>query len=841
MESIAKLFYSYSHKDAEFRNGMEEALAMLRRNGLLKEWFDRNIDAGQKITDKILASLDESDIIVFLLSPSFLNSDACIEEWNYAKTLANAKSKVLISVIIRDCAWEDFDDARQYKALPNDGKPISRAIDKDTAWKEVYQGIKEVIEGLKSTFTPKHDALKDINTLEFYSQSKNVVVLNDLFVFPELVAEKNELDEKRRNFRIKNVKEIVALKHCLIRGDELSGKSKLGVHIYNELLEQGKAVLLVDLDLIKMRKADIKVLHETFRTSLSGDFDRWCDQSDITIIFDNLTSSGNCLDFIDIAFNKFANVILLTSSDNYTSYFRDEVRVAKFEVLKICTFTHHKQEHLIKNWLNLRSNKSEEEVDHGLIDKVEREINAIIINDKVIPRYPFYILSILQTYEAFMPQNLKITAYGHCYYALILANLIKSGIDQKDESIDACFTFLSKLAYAIYNNDIDSPSLTEESFNEFVAKYKKMHILSDSLLSRMLDKNSILKRFPSGEYGFSFLYTYYFFLGRYIAINYKDNEKLVTHMLEKSHLDTNSLSLIFAIHHAQGVEIVDEILTHTLCLIDNVEPAKLDETETKLFYELMEEVPDRILSDNSVDAEREHERNQRDIEDLKATSELTLQSSESDEKDKITQVDINNFYRAIKNMEILSQILKNKYGSLEKKKVQEIIESIADAGLRMISFFLGNDAVVRDFVKFIEKRVEHDPAAKKHRSLIVKENYIKKLSTTLLFLYSIGIIEKIVNALSKPEIGDILKLTAETKNTPAYDIIAYFFTLDNAVRIDDHLKQELDNLLERYESKEMFFTKRVVSIRTQFYMNTHSITAPMKQALSSALKIDYKP
>ena len=40
------LFYSYSHRDEEFRSALETHLSVLRRSRLIAEWHDRMIGAG---------------------------------------------------------------------------------------------------------------------------------------------------------------------------------------------------------------------------------------------------------------------------------------------------------------------------------------------------------------------------------------------------------------------------------------------------------------------------------------------------------------------------------------------------------------------------------------------------------------------------------------------------------------------------------------------------------------------------------------------------------------------------------------------------------------------------
>ena len=66
-------------------------------------------------------------------------------------------------------------------------------------------------------------------------------------------------------------------------------------------------------------------------------------------------------------------------------------------------------------------------------------MNSVIISNRIVPRFPFYVLSILQTYEAYMPSNMSITSYGHCYYVLIFASLVRAGISQADDAINPTF------------------------------------------------------------------------------------------------------------------------------------------------------------------------------------------------------------------------------------------------------------------------------------------------------------------------------------------------------------------------------------------------------------------
>ena len=56
----------------------------------------------------------------------------------------NAKEASVIPIIVRDCDW-DIEPLRKLNALPKGVKLVKLWPDKDTAWKNVAEGISKVI------------------------------------------------------------------------------------------------------------------------------------------------------------------------------------------------------------------------------------------------------------------------------------------------------------------------------------------------------------------------------------------------------------------------------------------------------------------------------------------------------------------------------------------------------------------------------------------------------------------------------------------------------------------------------------------------------------------------
>ena len=66
-------------KDEELRKELEDHLSLLRRHGVISGWHDRMIGAGEEWKGQLDKNLEEAQIILLLISPSFLASDYCYD------------------------------------------------------------------------------------------------------------------------------------------------------------------------------------------------------------------------------------------------------------------------------------------------------------------------------------------------------------------------------------------------------------------------------------------------------------------------------------------------------------------------------------------------------------------------------------------------------------------------------------------------------------------------------------------------------------------------------------------------------------------------------------------
>jgi hypothetical protein len=151
---------SYSHKDEALKSELDEHLSPLKQSDAIEYWHDRKIPAGAEWAKEIEKNLNSADIILLLVSSSFIDSMYC---WNVELEEAlkrhKAKTACVIPIILRPTAWKRTAIAK-LQAFPKDAKAITSWANRDEAFVDVVNGIQaavnRLVEQLRSGFpTPE--------------------------------------------------------------------------------------------------------------------------------------------------------------------------------------------------------------------------------------------------------------------------------------------------------------------------------------------------------------------------------------------------------------------------------------------------------------------------------------------------------------------------------------------------------------------------------------------------------------------------------------------------------------------------------------------------------------
>jgi hypothetical protein len=140
-----KVFFCYADQDDSLRGELEKHLSPLRRVRYITGWFDRNIQAGTDWRQEIETRIDTANIILLLVSPDFIYSDYCYTfEMRQAIDRHKEGKAYVIPIILRPVHWQET-PIGELQALPTGGKPISQWDNRDAAYLDVAQNIRQLI------------------------------------------------------------------------------------------------------------------------------------------------------------------------------------------------------------------------------------------------------------------------------------------------------------------------------------------------------------------------------------------------------------------------------------------------------------------------------------------------------------------------------------------------------------------------------------------------------------------------------------------------------------------------------------------------------------------------
>ncbi|MCK4891609.1 MAG: toll-Interleukin receptor, partial [Candidatus Pacebacteria bacterium] len=321
-----------------------------------------------------------------------------------------------------------------------------------------------------------------------------------------------------------------------------------------------------------------------------------------------------------------------------------------------------------------------------------------------MPAYPFFILSVISTYETFeKPLDQEITSQGYCYQALIYMYLRKQGV--KNDEIDIYINFLTEFGFYFYMAKKNELSVNE--FSSFMESYLNKYQLpiKQEILLRNLQQTEIIALDSFNNYTFCYPYLYYFFVAKYLAEHVEVNKKIIDSIINNLHKDENAYIAIFISHHSKNVYILDEIILNAYCLFDKYKPATLNKEELSFFDEQVDIIVKAVLPPTNVTPEKERAK--------RLKTQDVVEQINRDEKKNIVREQENDdlaieLRRSVKTVEVMGRIIKNRAGSLEKSRLEFIFEEAMKVHLRILtSFFelIKNKKEQQEIVNFISTRL----------------------------------------------------------------------------------------------------------------------------------------
>ena len=146
--SPRRIFISYSHQNRASIDQLLLHLSPLKRRQKILTWSDTDLLPSEEWDYKIKEELARADIILLLVSPSFLGSDYIweVEIQKAVERHALGKAKV-IPIALDYCDWEGMPFAGLHGPIKPE-EPILSYDNQNKAWLQVVAGIKEVVKAM---------------------------------------------------------------------------------------------------------------------------------------------------------------------------------------------------------------------------------------------------------------------------------------------------------------------------------------------------------------------------------------------------------------------------------------------------------------------------------------------------------------------------------------------------------------------------------------------------------------------------------------------------------------------------------------------------------------------
>jgi len=836
-----KLFISYSHQDEDIKEGFVKHLSPLKDKGLIEDWYDRKILPGEDLQSKINNNLEESDIICLCISANFLHSNECKKEKDNAFRLKNEKGITIIPIILSPCGWQDDEDISKLLALPTDGKPVSTYSNQDEAWLDVYKGLKKVLnKELKIRQLEVDDEfqnfLQETQMLSKSHPKKETVLLDDIFIFPNLA----KFDENREFEKIINLEELLkninTYNKIVIAGEDLSGKTTICKIIFKELRRKFFIpVYIVDENRFEgtIENKILDALKNKYKNFDIEDFQKYKEK--IVPIIDNFHKAKNKEKHIKYLINNYNSCILIVD-DVFSFNLKDEILINSFNYYRIEELKASLRYDLIKKWYTLSD--KQDDIDYKDIDQKIELINQILgknIGKGILPSFPFYILSAIVTYETLaLPLNQEISSQGYCYQAFIVYYLKKKGV--KNDEIDIYINFLTEFANYLYQKKINE--LSQDLFYSFIDSYLNKYNLPIKQEKLIRNSEQIILVDSLNNYSFRYPYLYYFFVAKYLVehIEQKEIKKEIDNIINNLHVDENAYISIFMTHHSRNFNILDEIELNALILFDNYSVATLDKKEVDFFDGQIEKIIKLSLPPRSTSAEnvRNEILKKQDEFEINKQRKATKKDEDENEYDPLEK----DLRRAIRTVEVIGCVMKSRAGSIEINKLEEMFSEAMNVHLRVLSSFFEliknekeQQEIVSFLLKMIIKIIEKNPTEKKEINIQDLEKDARRLFWKLNFSVVYGYINKIVRSLGSDKLIKIVENVCDEMNTTAS------FLVKHGILMWYNKNLQIDKYTEKLKDKEFpLLGKDILKLMIIQYSSVHNLNFKDRQRIEQLFK-----
>lgn len=155
----AQIFISYSHADKKAKDELMPHLKTLKKIYSVNIWHDGMIFAGGEIKNSILEALENSQIILLLISANYISSEFCYSiELKRALERHEKGECLIVPIMIKPIPTLEGLPFAKLKCIPFDARPISSTRPKDKGYAAAVSDLEKLLQLYDPDPTPPFDS-----------------------------------------------------------------------------------------------------------------------------------------------------------------------------------------------------------------------------------------------------------------------------------------------------------------------------------------------------------------------------------------------------------------------------------------------------------------------------------------------------------------------------------------------------------------------------------------------------------------------------------------------------------------------------------------------------------
>lgn len=591
--------------------------------------------------------------------------------------------------------------------------------------------------------------------------SKQSLTIDDVYI--PLLLSSNVRDETIKSYDVD-----FDGRKILLSGEELSGKTKYLHKIYTNLLSRDIVPVFIDSKVVKRTTLNdfTKTLEKQLGVQYKDiDFFERLPKYKRAILIDNIEGFGidkkGFSDIVKYIRDNFGSIVVSCSENlKMTSMVSTLQNAFCFdERLSIKDVSANGRATLIDNWQRCGAGQL---VDSRYNHRVEQTINTVL-GRNLIPSRPLFLLTLLQSTTPTGTSELTDSGLSYYYQYLITKSLEESGVNRS--FFDELFNYLSNLAWHFKINDSDCMEYSQlKDFNKrFSEKFTEVNI--DKQLN--VFTRAKLLFFDGVEYRFSYPYIKYFFVGKYLAdnIDRPDINAEINRYCNNLYTSEDSTTILFLTHHRNSEWVIREISRKLSTCYAKYDLVRYEDDHSLYLASMVGSVSEIIIEELDVKRNNEVRRSVEETRDVDSEpSDDYFQNGNGG-----SSTEIQTLYTAIRSAEVLGQITKNYYGSIERTSKRENIDCIIRAFLRLLNYVFDDlSKNEKDIKNQISDNISNlDTDLTPSELSILSERIVSSLVSNL----SSGIIFKIAHTIYSDKLLDDIKYLSSESGENSYLLV----------------------------------------------------------------------